>query len=73
MYTHTLTHVHIHTHTDTHTQEQSTVLQALARKARMVYEHMNQIPGGYCNEVQGAMYAFPRIEIPEEAWADAKV
>ena len=29
----------------------------------MVYECMNRIPGVYCNEVQGAMYAFLRVEI----------
>ena len=52
-----------HTHIHTLTQERSTVLQALARKARMVYECMNRIPGVYCNEVQGAMYAFLRVEI----------
>ena len=39
----------------------------------MVHEHMNKIPGVYCNEVDGAMYAFPRIDIPEEAKADAEV
>ena len=38
----------------------------------MVHERMNKIPGVYCNEVDGAMYAFPRIDIPEEAKADAK-
>ena len=39
----------------------------------MVYERMNQITGVRCNEVQGAMYAFPRVDIPEEAWEDAQV
>ena len=39
----------------------------------MVHERMNQITGVRCNEVQGAMYAFPRVDIPEEAWEDAKV
>ena len=34
---------------------------------------MNKIPGVRCNEVQGSMYAFPRIDIPEEAKEDAKV
>lgn len=39
----------------------------------MIYERFNKIPGVTCNEVQGAMYAFPRIDIPEAAWEDAKV
>ena len=39
----------------------------------MVHERMNQITGIQCNKVQGAMYAFPKVDIPEEAWEDAKV
>ena len=39
----------------------------------MVHTKFNKIPGVFCNEVQGAMYAFPRIDIPEEALEDAKV
>ena len=54
-------------------QERRVILQAMKRKAELVYERMNQIPGVHCNKIQGAMYAFPRIDIPEEAWEDAKV
>ena len=39
----------------------------------MVYERFNKIPGVFCNPVEGAMYAFPRIDIPEKAWELAKV
>ena len=39
----------------------------------MVHTKFNKIPGVFCNEVQGAMYAFPRIDIPEKALEDAKV
>ena len=39
----------------------------------MVYEELNKVPGVRCNEVQGSMYAFPQVTIPEEAWEDAKV
>ena len=51
----------------------SAVLNSLSRKAKMVHKRMNQIPGVCCNEVQGAMYAFPRIDIPEEAMEHAQV
>ena len=54
-------------------QERRVILQALKRKAELVYKRMNQIPGVHCNKIQGAMYAFPRIDIPEEAWEDANV
>lgn len=54
-------------------EEHDRVLQALARKAKMVYTRMNQIPGVSCNELKAGMYAFPRIDIPEEASKDAEV
>ena len=56
-----------------YTREKTEVLNSLSRKAKMVHRRMNQITGVSCNEVQGAMYAFPRIDIPEEAAEDAKV
>lgn len=39
----------------------------------MVYEKFNSIPGIRCNRLQGSMYAFPQIEIPEGALRDAHV
>lgn len=49
------------------------MLKALAEKASLIYTRMNQIPGIKCNEVQGAMYAYPQVDIPDEALEDAKV
>ena len=54
-------------------KEKAEVLSSLSRKATMVHERMNKITGIHCNKVQGAMYAFPRIDIPEEAREDAEV
>jgi len=36
-------------------------------------EILNSMEGVKCNEVQGAMYAFPRITIPQRAIEEAKV
>ncbi|XP_044151705.1 alanine aminotransferase 2-like [Bufo gargarizans] len=47
--------------------EKQAVLGNLAEKARLTEEILNQAPGIQCNPVQGAMYSFPRIEIPERA------
>lgn len=33
----------------------------------MVVEAFNSFTGFKCNDIQGAMYAFPRIELPEKA------
>jgi len=54
-------------------QEKSTVLGELALKARMTTEKLNSIDGIRCNELMGAMYAFPRIFLPDKAVAEAKV
>ncbi|XP_069477884.1 alanine aminotransferase 2 isoform X2 [Ambystoma mexicanum] len=47
--------------------ERQAVLSNLAEKASLTEEILNQAPGIRCNPVQGAMYSFPRIEIPEKA------
>lgn len=39
----------------------------------MVYEAFNSIEGIKCNPVQGAMYAFPRLLLPQKAIDKAKV
>nr|XP_021408229.1 alanine aminotransferase 2 [Lonchura striata domestica] len=52
--------------------EKEAVLGALAEKARLTQEMLNRTPGMRCNPVQGAMYAFPRIEIPARALDAAK-
>ena len=54
-------------------QELDAVLLALADKADLVHSRLNKIPGLRCNKVQGAMYAYPQVVIPEEAWEDVKV
>ncbi|KAL3888708.1 hypothetical protein ACJMK2_001071 [Sinanodonta woodiana] len=47
--------------------EKSNVLSVLAEKARLITDLFNSIEGISCNEVQGAMYAFPRIYLPDKA------
>lgn len=45
-------------------RERREVLEALRRKAGIVGAGLNAVPGIRCNEVTGAMYAFPRISLP---------
>jgi aspartate/methionine/tyrosine aminotransferase len=45
-------------------REKKEILDALARKARIVGEGLDAVEGIACNEVAGAMYAFPRITLP---------
>ncbi|BFZ19806.1 hypothetical protein BsWGS_22845 [Bradybaena similaris] len=53
-------------------QQKDTVLGQLSEKGRMTTEMFNSIKGISCNPVQGAMYAFPRIDIPKKAVEKAK-
>ena len=42
-------------------------LASLARRAELVATTLNTIPGFSCNTVQGAMYAFPQLHLPQKA------
>ncbi|XP_042242694.1 alanine aminotransferase 1-like isoform X1 [Homarus americanus] len=53
-------------------EEKKAVLSSLAERAKMVAETFNSVPGMSCNVVQGAMYAFPQIMLPEKAVQAAK-
>lgn len=44
--------------------EQKETLDSLALRARLLTDGLNAVPGIHCNAVAGAMYAFPRIELP---------
>lgn len=46
-------------------QERDHILNGLKTRAKVLAEGLNAIPGIECNVVAGAMYAFPRIELPE--------
>ncbi|XP_059160771.1 alanine aminotransferase 2-like [Physella acuta] len=53
-------------------QQKDAVLGQLAEKGRMATEIFNSIKGISCNPVQGAMYAFPRLDLPRKAVEAAK-
>ena len=53
--------------------ERHKILSDLKFKAKLVVETFNSIEGITCNKVAGAMYAFPRIELPENAIKAAEV
>uniref|UniRef100_A0A8C0H3L0 alanine transaminase n=1 Tax=Chelonoidis abingdonii TaxID=106734 RepID=A0A8C0H3L0_CHEAB len=54
-------------------REKQAVLSDLAHKAQLTQEIFSQVPGIHCNPVQGAMYSFPRIQIPARAVQEAQV
>ncbi len=46
-------------------RERSGILRSLAQRARLLAQGLSAIPGIACQPIAGAMYAFPRIEIPQ--------
>ncbi|XP_064189975.1 alanine aminotransferase 2-like isoform X2 [Anguilla rostrata] len=53
-------------------KERTATLDELALKARLTEQALNAVPGISCNPVQGAMYSFPRIALPERAIREAE-
>ncbi|XP_032773427.1 alanine aminotransferase 1 [Rattus rattus] len=47
--------------------ERQEVLAELAAKAKLTEQVFNEAPGIRCNPVQGAMYSFPRVQLPLKA------
>ncbi|EHB16879.1 Alanine aminotransferase 1 [Heterocephalus glaber] len=47
--------------------ERQEVLAELAAKAKLTEQVFNEVPGIHCNPVQGAMYSFPRVQLPPRA------
>lgn len=56
-------------------RERGAILGELKIRAKLLADGLNKIPGFRCNEVAGAMYAFPRFELPagktDEQWCMA--
>jgi len=48
------------------------ILASLKRRANLVSTKLNELEGVSCNAVQGAMYAFPRIDLPDGALRKAR-
>ncbi|XP_075226083.1 alanine aminotransferase 1-like [Lycorma delicatula] len=53
-------------------KEKAAVLNSLKLRAKMVADTFNSVEGMSCNPVQGAMYAFPQIKLPNKAIEKAK-
>jgi len=52
--------------------ERDGVVSSLKRKAELTTRRLNEFPGVSCQVVEGAMYAFPTIQIPAKAIEAAK-
>jgi aspartate/methionine/tyrosine aminotransferase len=50
---------------DLFVRERDGILNEMKKRAIILAEGLNSIPGIQCNKVAGAMYAFPRVTLPE--------
>lgn len=53
-------------------EENRIIFEGLKERSQKLVEGLNSIPGINCTPAEGAMYAFPRIEIPDKAIEKAK-
>jgi alanine transaminase len=56
---------------DLYRQEKDAVIGSLAKRARTLVTGLNKLEGVSCNAAEGALYAFPRIQLPAGAAAAA--
>jgi aspartate/methionine/tyrosine aminotransferase len=52
-------------------KEESAIFESLKRRAVSLVQGLNEIDGMTCNASEGAMYAFPRVELPLKALEEA--
>jgi len=52
--------------------ERDAILNSLKRRAEKLVKMLNSLEGVSCQPVEGAMYAFPKIDLPEKAIQKAK-
>merc|ERR1711871_639477 len=52
---------------DRYNSEKQDILQSLQRRAQRIVDALNTLEGVTCNQSQGALYAFPQIELPQGA------
>ena len=48
----------------TYVEERDAILSSMKRRASMLTKALNELEGVSCNEIEGAMYAFPTITLP---------
>merc|ERR1711879_112286 len=53
-------------------EEYTKSFQSLTRRAKLLSDTLDKIPGMSCQRVKGAMYAFPTVNIPPRAAEEAK-
>jgi len=53
-------------------EEERAIFESLSRRAKTIVEGLNKIDGIECEPAEGAMYAFPRLDLPKKAVQEAE-
>jgi len=53
-------------------KETSDLFSSLKSRSKIVHSYLNRMKGVTCGEIEGAMYAFPRIHLSKKAVAEAR-
>lgn len=53
-------------------EEEGSIFDGMKRRAEALVDGLNKVDGITCNTAEGAMYAFPAVEIPPKAVAYAE-
>lgn len=53
-------------------KQRQDIYNAFKRKSKFLYQKLNSIEGITCQPLEGAMYAFPKIDMPAKAIEEAK-
>lgn len=53
-------------------EEEHGIYDSLKRRAKAIVDGLNAIDGIDCKPAEGAMYAFPKVEVPPRAWENAQ-
>lgn len=56
-----------------HEREKKEIFDSLKRRAKLVAEGLNSIPGFSCQPAQGSMYCFPQVDLPKKALEEAAI
>mmetsp|Transcript_22445 Transcript_22445/g.62635 ORF Transcript_22445/g.62635 Transcript_22445/m.62635 type:complete len:317 (-) Transcript_22445:236-1186(-) len=57
---------------ESHEGEKAAIFSSLKRRAKILSDGLNEIPGFSCQPAQGSMYCFPSVRIPQGAIDEAR-
>lgn len=52
--------------------ERAAIFESLKRRSQFINKTLNELDGVSCNPIDGAMYAFPKIELSQNAIKEAQ-